>query len=66
MPPFSALLRDHPALGYLDCMSRYEQHLERYRQALGEDRVHVVLFDDLKAPSSGRVSQRTSPTWSDW
>lgn len=49
MPEFSALLDDHPALRYLDYMSRYEQHLERYRQALGADRVHLMLFDDLKA-----------------
>jgi hypothetical protein len=49
MPAFSALLDDHPALRYLDYMSRYEQHLERYRQALGADRVHVLLFDDLKS-----------------
>ena len=29
-------------------MSRYRQHLERYRQALGDERLLLVLFDDLR------------------
>jgi hypothetical protein len=49
MAPFARLLDDEPSLRYLDYMSRYAQHVERYRQALGPDRVHLVLFDDLRA-----------------
>jgi hypothetical protein len=49
LPPFSAVLDDHPALRYLTYMSEYAQHLERYRRALGPDRVHLVLFDDLRS-----------------
>jgi len=48
MPPFSAALDDHPTLRYFVYFGRYREHLERYRQALGEDRVHPVLFDDLR------------------
>ena len=48
LPPFRAVLEDHPDLRYLEYMSRYGQHVERYRQALGPDRVHLVLFDDLR------------------
>jgi hypothetical protein len=48
MPPFAALLRGLPPLRYLDYMSRYAQHVERYRQAFGPDRVHIILFDDLR------------------
>jgi hypothetical protein len=43
-----ANLLDDPGLRYLDYMSRYAQHVERYRTALGADRVHLVLFDDLR------------------
>jgi Sulfotransferase family len=49
MPRFGHLLDDHPELRYLDYMSRYAQHVERYRQTFGPDRVHLVLFDDLRA-----------------
>lgn len=49
LPPFSATLDDHPALRYVVYMSQYAQHVERYRQALGADRVHLVLFDDLRS-----------------
>lgn len=48
MPPFAALLDDHPALRYLDHASRYRMHLERYRAALGADRMHLIVFDDLR------------------
>lgn len=49
LPPFAAVLDDVPALRYLVYMSRYREHVERYRQALGQDRVHVVLYDDLRS-----------------
>jgi hypothetical protein len=57
LPPFAALLDDHPALRYLTYMSRYRSHLERYRQALGDDRLHLVLFDDLRADPAGAYRQ---------
>jgi hypothetical protein len=49
MAPFERLLDDEPSLRYLEYMSRYAQHVERYRQALGPERVHLILFDDLLA-----------------
>jgi hypothetical protein len=49
MPPFSAALDDHPMLRYFVYLGRYRQHVERYRQSLGHDRVHVLLFDDLRS-----------------
>lgn len=48
-PEFSAALDDHQELRYMMWMSHYAQHLERYRQALGPDRVHLILFDDLRS-----------------
>jgi hypothetical protein len=48
MAPFERLLEDEPSLRYLEYMSRYAQHLERYRHAFGPERVHLVLFDDLR------------------
>lgn len=48
LPPFSAALADDPRLRYLLHMSRYDQHLERYRRALGDDRLKLLLFDDLR------------------
>jgi hypothetical protein len=49
MPPFEAALNDDATLRYFIYFGRYRQHVERYRQALGPDRVHVILFDDLRA-----------------
>jgi hypothetical protein len=48
LAPFDRLLEE-PSLRYLEYMSRYAQHVERYRQALGPERVHLVLFDDLRS-----------------
>ena len=48
MAPFERLLDDEPSLRYLAYMSRYAQHVERYRQQLGPERVHLILFDDLR------------------
>lgn len=53
LPPFSAALDDHPALRYVTYFSRYAEHVERYRQALGPDRVHLILFEDLRADPAG-------------
>ncbi|HEX5578378.1 MAG TPA: sulfotransferase [Candidatus Limnocylindria bacterium] len=49
LPPFEKVLDDDPRLRYVLYMSRYAQHLRRYREALGPDRVHLVLYDDLRA-----------------
>lgn len=48
MPPFAAVLDDHPMLRYLLYMSRYAEHVERYRRELGTARVQLILFDDLR------------------
>jgi hypothetical protein len=52
LPPFEKILDDEPALRYLLYMSHYRPHLERYMQSLGADRLHLVLFDDLRANPS--------------
>ncbi|HET7520401.1 MAG TPA: sulfotransferase [Candidatus Limnocylindria bacterium] len=49
LPPFPAVLDDDPALRYVIYMSRYRQHLERYRHALGDERLLFVLYDDLRS-----------------
>jgi hypothetical protein len=53
LPPFAAVLDDDPSLRYVLYMSRYREHLERYRRALGDDRIHLVLFDDLRGDAPG-------------
>jgi hypothetical protein len=49
LPPFAAVLEDDPRLRYVMYMSRYAQHLQRYLDALGPERVHVLLYDDVRA-----------------
>ncbi len=49
MPPFSEVVEDHPDLRYLLYMSSYERHVRRYLDALGPERVHLVLYDDLRS-----------------
>jgi len=57
LPPFSNVLQDDPGLRYLTYMSRYRQHLERYLDAFGSDRIHLVLFDDLRADPASAYRQ---------
>jgi len=57
LPPFSAALDDHPLLRYFIYFGRYRQHVERYRLAFGRDRVHVVLFDDLRQDPAATYAQ---------
>jgi hypothetical protein len=49
LPPFEAILDDDPQLRYLDYVSRYAEHLQRYREAFGPERVYVATFDDFRA-----------------
>ena len=56
MQPFEAVLDDDPALRYLIYMSRYRQHLERYRAAFGTDRMRLYLFDDLRSDPESTFS----------
>lgn len=49
VPPFSAVMDDDPALRHLLYTGRYAQHVERFRAVLGDERLHLVLFDDLRA-----------------
>jgi hypothetical protein len=49
LPPFDAIVDDDPRLRYLAYVSRYAEHLERYRDAFGPDRVYVATFDDFRA-----------------
>jgi hypothetical protein len=48
LPSFDAIVDDDPALRYLLHVSHYAVHLDRYRGALGDDHVCVLLFDDLR------------------
>lgn len=48
VPPFSTILDDEPVLRHLLYTGRYRLHLERHRGALGDARIHIVLFDDLR------------------
>lgn len=57
LPPFDAILDDEPALRYLLYMSHYRDHLERYRSSVGDDRMHLVLFDDLRGDPAGTYSK---------
>ncbi len=49
MPPFEAILDDEPDLRYLLYMSSYRRHVSRYLEALGADRVQILLYDDLRS-----------------
>jgi hypothetical protein len=49
LPPFEAILRDHPALRYLVHAGRYRANVGRYVETLGRDRVHLLLSDDIRA-----------------
>jgi hypothetical protein len=42
----------HQALLYTDA-ARYSDQVERYQRVFGRERVHVVLFDDLRADADG-------------
>jgi hypothetical protein len=53
VPPFASILDDEPSLRHLFYMGRYREHIARYREALGPERVHLVLFDDLRSDPAG-------------
>lgn len=53
LPEFAEVLADDPRLRYLVYMSRYRQHVGRYRSALGAERVHLVLYDDMRTDPGG-------------
>jgi hypothetical protein len=53
VPPFAAVLEDHPVLRHLLYTGRYAEHLTRWRASLGDERLHVVLFDDLRSDPAG-------------
>jgi hypothetical protein len=57
LPPFEAVLDDEPRLRYVMYMSRYRQHLERYLEALGAERVKIVLYDDVRADPRGAYAE---------
>jgi hypothetical protein len=53
MPPFETVLDDDPTLRYLLWFSRYHQHVTRFIDTLGGQRLLVLLYEDLRADPAG-------------